>query len=260
MAQQQVQPKERVFGANGETIEETVIEEQEDPAVVADPEEDQDPDPDPVSEAAPAAAHKYRIGDKTFATQAEALTYAEGQVQPASEVDAYRQVLREAIAQVPRSPGITPAVPAEENAEEIYTNPGEYLRKRDERIKSEVLQQVNAQSASVEADNRIWREFTDRHPDLTDFREEIVTLAGRIQPEVQAIGRTKGQGAAYDYVATKFKAQVERITAALRPKRALPNGATGGAAGNKVETVTPKTVLKKPSTMAEQIRNMRKGR
>lgn len=255
--QPQAQQRERVFGTDGNTIEEVVAEEVPE-EVVEETEAVEETETPPAAPA--AAAHKYRIGDKTFATQAEAITYAEGQVGAGTEVDAYRQALREVISQVPRSPVVTPVTPVEENADEIYTNPAEYLRKRDDRIKAEVLQQVNQQTAVTEADNRIWHEFSDRHPDLSDFREEIASLVGKIQPEVQAIGRTKGQAAAYDYVATKFKVHAERINAALKPKRALPNGAGGGAAGGKVETVTPKPDAKKPLSFSEQVRNLRKGR
>jgi hypothetical protein len=253
---QQQQPKERVFDERGETVEEVEAEAPEQQVEDVDPDENQDPDPKRVSEAAPQ--HKYRIGDKTFATQAEALQYAESQVQTASEVDALRQVVREAVSNVPRTENVTQQ--EEEDPNEIFTNPKEYLRKRDERIKNEVLQTFNRSQAQADADNRVWTEFRERHPDLSDFREEITGLAARIQPEVQAVAKTKGQVAAYDYVATKYKAQVERQAQALRPKRALPNSSTGAAAGGRVESVTPKQTQKKPSTMTEQIRMMRKGR
>lgn len=249
-------PKEVVFGENGETVEETEAEEQEQPEAVADPEENQDPDPTLVSEASPK--HKYQIGDKTFATQAEAIAYAESQTSAHSEVDAYRQVLREVVGAVPRQEPVTQ--PVEENAEEIFTNTAEFLRKRDERIKRELLNTIDQSQASKDADARVWMEFQTRHPDLADFREEITGLAARMQPEVQGVAKSKGQAAAYDYVATKFKAQVERQAAALRPKRALPNTSGGPVAGGKVETVTSRMPPKKPSTMADQIRNMRKGR
>ncbi len=239
--------KEVVFDEGGQTVEETEVIEQEQPEAVADPEENQDPDPDLVSEAAPAdAGHKYRIGDKTFATQAEAWAYAEAGSQSNSEVDAYRQVLREVVAGVPRAEPVTQ--PVEENAEEIFTNTAEFLST------------INQSQASKDADQRVWLEFQTRHPELADFREEITNLAGRMQPEVQAVAKTKGQSAAYDYVATKFKAQVERQAAVLRPKRALSNTSGGPVAGGKVETVTSKMPPKKASTMADEIRNMRKGR
>lgn len=252
--------KERVFGEGGETIEETVIDqeivEEEVIEEVVETEEVETEEP-----AAPApAAHKYRIGDKTFATQAEALTYAESQVSSTSEVDAYRQVLREAISAVPRSEPVTQTPKPVDNAEELYTNPDEYLRKRDERVKAEVLQTVQQHQAANDADNRTWRDFVDRHPDLIEFREEITMLVARIQPEVQTIGRSKGQAAAYDYVATKFKAQVDRINAALKPKRTLKEGGAGTPTGTKTETVTPKKGAVKPLSFVEQLKQTRKGR
>lgn len=258
--QQQPQPTERVFGVNGETIEETEAENQEvEPATeVADPEENQDPDPDPVSEAGPA--HKYRIGEKTFATQAEAITYAESTVQAPSEVDAYRQVLREAIASAPRT-GDQPAPVTEEfSADELYTDPKSFLQKRDERIKNEVINQINQNQAGRDNDERIWSEFIGRHPDLTEYREEITSIAAKHAVETQNLIRTKGQAAAYDYVATKFKAYADRVSSAVKPKRELKNGGAGAPTGGKVETVTPKGAGKKPLSFAEQLRTIRRGR
>lgn len=249
--QQEEQQKERVFGIDGNTVEEPETETAE--LAEAEPEAAVEPEAEPKEEPG-----KWRIGDKTFATQAEALTYAESQVQSASELDAYRQVLRETLSAVPRAQNVTQEVPQDDfNAEEIYTNPAEFLRKYGERIKTETLAQMQQSQASVEADNRIWREFTDRHPDLTEFRDEITALASRIQPEVHAIAQTKGQASAYDYVATKFKAHVMRLNSALGPKRTLKQAATPTPTGSPAQSVTPKATAKKPLSMAEQIRQIR---
>lgn len=259
--------KERVFDASGETVEEFDVPQDEGGAEepASDPEtQDIEPDAEPASETTEPGtggpAHKYRIGDKTFATQAEALSYAEGQVASTTEVDAYRQVLREAIAQVPRQESVTPAQKPAMNTEELYTNPEEFLTKFAKQVKTETLSEFNQSQAQLDADNRVWSDFSTRHPDLTDFRQEITELVGRIQPEVQAVGRSKGSVAAYDYVATKFKAHIERINAALKPRRELKNGSGGAPAGGKVQTVMPKSTEKKPLSMAEQIRSLKKRR
>jgi hypothetical protein len=260
MNPQQPEVKERVFGDDGNTVEEVtqhVPPAQQPP----DPDENQDPDPDLVSEAAPAVTNevaKYRIGDKTFATQAEALAYAESQVQPSAEIDAYRQVLREAVSAIPRAETVMPAPQPTLNAEELYTDPENFLKKFETKIKTETLDQIDRVQATREQDERVWREFCDRHPELADFREDITALAARNAAEVQAVIKTKGQSAAYDYVATKYRAQVERAAAALRPKRALPNSGGSAPAGTRVEKVTPKQAEKKPLSFAEQLRSIRK--
>jgi hypothetical protein len=256
MSGTQTVQRERVFGANGETIEDNVVDEPVDevPEEVVEEAEEEAPAP------AATASHKYRIGDKTFATQDEALTYAQSQVVQQEAADAYRQGMRDALSSQPVTESVTQTPQDDFNAEEIYTDPAGFLKKYGERIKSETLQQINQTQASREADDRVWREFTDRHPDLAEFREEIAGLAGKHQPEVHAVARTKGQPAAYDYVATKFKAQVTRQAEALRPKRALPNTSGGGAAGGKVETVTSKKPAEKALSFSEQIRTLRRRR
>lgn len=249
--------KEVVFGDDGMEISAADVNpEVAEQAEEVSPEVDETPAP-----AAAAEVGKYKIGDKFFATMQEALAYAESQEAQVSAADAYRQGMRDALASqpVPQSAAAIPE-PEELNAEELYTNPDAYLRKRDERIKTEVLNQINSKQVQEEADARVWREFTDRHPELVEFREEITALAGRIQPEIAAVSRTKGQPAAYDFVATKFKAQVERQASVLKPKRELRNGAQSNPTGGKVETVTPKAPPKKASTMREQMLSIRKGR
>lgn len=250
----QTEVKERVFGDDGATVEEIAapVEATEEAAPEAEAE---------AVEAAPAAepeVGKYRIGDKTFATQAEALAYAEAQIQPNAEIDAYRQVLREAVSAVPRHETVMPPPQPEFNAEELYTDPEKFLKRFETKIKSETLEQVNQVQATKEQDERVWREFTDRHPELADFRSEITATATQNATEVQAVMRTKGPNAAYDYVATKYKAAVERQAAALRPKRALPNTNSAPVAGSRVEKVMPQAAAKKPLSFADQLRSIRK--
>lgn len=255
--------KEVVFGDDGMAIEEReapVNPEGDEQIEEINPEDDGPDDPAPAVVPKAADGQKYKIGDKYFATMQEALAYAESQQAQVDATDAYRQGIRDALAQT-AAPASAPAPEPEKlNTEELYTDPEAFLKKYGERIKSETLNQINSVQAQTEADNRVWREFCDRHPELVDFREEITSLVARIQPEVAAVGRTKGQPAAYDFVATKFKAQVERQASILKPKRELRNGASSNPTGANAERVTPKAPPKKASTMREQMLSMRKGR
>jgi hypothetical protein len=265
MGTQQVATKEVVFDERGETVEEIVTEEVE---AVTEPTEDV---VEEVEAAAPAPATqgvgKYRIGDKYFETQEAALEYAQSQVttlETEQQIDnAYRQGMREALARgsVPAEV-VTPQVTAEPelNPEELYTDPKAFLDKFAKKIKTETRAEVEHGTALQRESEQIWNEFTGRHPMLADFRTEVENFTSNNLSAVQAIIATKGRPAAYDYVATKLKSRFEAYADAVKPKRALPNTSGAAPAGGKGTSVTQKEPDKKPLSLAEQIRSLRKRR
>lgn len=247
-------PKEVVFDESGQTVE--VIHEQ-------------DPVADEAREAAvseeveetPAPAAKYRIGDQEFATQEEALAYAQRQV----EIDnAYQQGVREAAANIQTqhtnvTPG--PAAPVvEENVDELYTNPQEFLKRYATKIKTETMSDINQRDNLRAQSEQIWREFTDRHPSLADFRGEVENFVNTNNGEVRAIIQTKGRPASYDFIATKLKSRFEAYANSLKPKRELPNTGGGPSPTSKAGNVTPKEAPKKVLSMSEQIRSIKRNR
>jgi len=245
---------ERVFGEDGQTVEENVIE------AAADGEAG--------AEVVEAPAPKYRIGDQEFTTQAEALAYAQSQVSALTTetqvADAYRQGIRDGISNPGAgNPGVTPPtapVEPELNTEELYTNPKDFLAKYAQRIKSEVLNETSsAQNMRAQSD-QIWREFTDRHPEMADFRVEVEAFVSNNQPDVRGVIATKGRPASYDFIATKLKSHFERYANSLKPKRDLPNTTAGASPTQRATGVTPKEPVKKELSFSDQIRSVRKRR
>lgn len=261
-------PKEVVFDDQGQTVE-------------------VHPEVDPVADAARAAAEgnnegseaatdssdeqpkKFRIGDREFTTQDEALAFATSQVSTlqteAQVADAYRQGIRDAMTQ-PQGAGqsVTPEQPPPLgglNPEEMYTKPTEFLQKYGEHIKKETRAEFEQRETIRVQSDQIWREFTDRHPELADFRTEVEGFVSLNNPDVRAIIQTKGRDASYDFIATKLKARWSSYETALKPKRALANtGGSGSPANAKGGNVTPKEPVKKPLSLDEQLRTIRKGR
>lgn len=246
--------KTAVFDEQGQTIEETVVEEvappqPEEPEVEAA----EEPPADPPTE-------KYRIGDRTFATQEEALAYAQQQVEAdAAATDAYRQGLLDAqTAAAPRVESVTP--PPELNTEELYTNPQAFLDKFANKIKTETRSELDQKEAIRTQSEQIWREFTDRHPALAEFRTEVETFVAANQAEVRALATKRGRTASYDFIATKLRSRFEAYASAVKPKRELPNNGTGAPPAQRAAGVTPKGPQEKPLSFAEQIRSIRKRR
>ncbi len=258
--------KEVTFDDQGNTVEEIVVDTGEENAaepVGFQPEPDGEADTDVVV----SVPGKYRIGDKLFATQDEALEYAQSQVSALTVeqqvTDAYRQGMREALQQTPSAPGeVTqqqPQVPALDT-EELYTNPQVFLDKFARKIKSETNAELDQKDSLRRESEQIWREFTERHPALADFRNEVENFVAQDNTAVRAIISTKGRPAGYDYVATKLKSRFEAYANAVKPKRELTNGTGGASQSNKTPGVTPKQPAKKPLSFAEQIRTIRKRR
>lgn len=260
---EQPQKKEAVFDENGQTIEE-IVTAPEEPAqeeFAETPAETETPAPQLKGDG------KYRIGDRYFQTQDEALAYAQSQVSALETeqqiADAYRQGMREALLANPQTAQeVTPQVTkqSEFDTEELYTNPQAFLDKYATKIKSETRAELEQRDNLRTASDQIWHEFMQRHPMLADFRREVEDFANANQNEVRAVIATKGRPAGYDYVATKIKARFEAYANAVKPKRELPNNTQGASPSSKAAGVTPKAEAKKPLSFAEQVRSLKKQR
>lgn len=208
---------------------------------------------------------KYRIGDKEFATADEAYAYATSQVTALETekqlADAYRQGIQDAAQAQNPVQNVTPASPPASSFDEqlYYENPAEFLKKYGEEIKTQTLQTIQQTQAEKEAGERIWREFTSRHPELADFREEVESMAAKHLTELRLVNSTKGLPAGFDFIAMKVKAKFSHYARATKPSRQLPNTrqvATGGGG----TSVTPPKKTPKPLSMSEQVRSIRPTR
>jgi hypothetical protein len=249
----------KVFDEQGNEIDEA-LEHDIQPVEAATPAPVETDDP-PITEG------KYKIGDRSFATIEEAHTYATSQLATVEQEklinDAYRQGISEALQHQNPSVNVTPqqATPEDDfNEEEYFANPKEFLKKFANKIKTETQAEFDARSSVKESGERVWREFTNRHPALADFRGEAEGFVSRNQAAVRAVIATKGQDAGYDYIALKLREEFSKYANAVKPKKDLPNGGGATPPANARGGVTPKTPVKKPLSMIEQIRSIKKKR
>ena len=250
----------RVFDENGNDVEETEVEETEgDPAAEV-------VDENPAEEGGEAAAAKYRIGNKEFATFEEAEKYATSQINALeTEVqvtDAYRQGIRDAITQQNPAQSVTPpaAAPEEEVDVQLFSNPKEFLANFAKKIKQETREEIDTAAAQAAQAKRIWAEFSNRHPDLADFQPEVELLAQQNMEALRAVNATKGNEAGYDFIAMKMRTRLQQYKAAGKPQTQLKNGGGGATPPGTGTGVTPKTPAKKPLSFSEQIRQHRAKR
>lgn len=210
-----------------------------------------------TAEAPAPAEEPIQIGEKTFATQAEALAYARSAItqkeQELALVEAYNAGLVEGGGA--SAPAVPAAAPEPDNWEErFYANPKSTLQELREEIKREVLGSVRGQSE----EEKLWSEFERRHPDLEGFREDAQTILTKYDKEVRALASTKGKDQAMDFLAQKTRAKFEEYAERRKPKRELPN--TGGAMLPTTQTNVTKISKEKeekPLSFVDQVRQNR---
>lgn len=259
-AQTQPATRSAVFDEQGNTIDASAENElQEVPETEAEVAEE----PDAVA----AEPGKYKIGDKEFATLEEAHAYATSKVATLEQeqliADAHRQGMAEALQHLPQNQNVTQSAQPEKPAideEKLWANPSAFLAEYAEKIQAQTLSQFEQRSALRESGNRVWNEFTARHPALADFRNEAETFVDQNADTLKAIRATKGQAAAYDYIALKLKENFARYATAMKPQKQLPNGTANASPGQAGGNVTRKPAPKKPLSLKEQLRSLKKKR
>lgn len=252
-------PAEKVFDEAGNEIDPSLENE-------VQPIEGETPDPDAEGDETPAATGKYKIGDQTFDTYEAAHAYATSQVGESSGAaqgtDAYRQAIQDVLKLANPQNGVTPApeAPAFDEAE-YYEKPAEFLNKFAKKITDETVQAIDSRNAEANRAAQIWNDFSNRHPDLAEFKADIEMIAGQNLTDLQAVNRTKGFNAGYDFLALKMRAKIEAFKQAGKPRRELQNGKGGaGPSGAGTGSVTPKNTPKKVLSFVEQVKQHRAKR
>jgi hypothetical protein len=212
-------------------------------------------------------AGRYQIGDKFFATLDEAHAYATEQLYGSQTedhiTDAYRQGILDASRQTSESNRVTqPAsAPVDDfDEEEYYANPKAFMTKYANKIKTETQAELEQRQALQAQSDQVWREFTERHPALADYRQETEGYVAQNIDTVKRLFASKGKAVGYDYIALELKKQFSRYAQALKPSRSLANTKTQSPQASQSPDVTQQKPVKKPMTMAEQIRSIRKRR
>lgn len=216
--------------------------------------------------AEPEAEGKYVIGDKSFATQEEAFAYATSRLKETevelAVTDAFRQGVAAATGATAALGNVTPAPEPEDDFDETeyFADPKAFLSKFKAKTIAEARNIIQTETQTTATAERIWSEFSNRHPELADFRADVESFVEGNAEVLRALIATKGQAAAYDYAATKVKAEFQRRADALKPKKVLSNGGGGASTGTAPQNVTRKVDTKKPLSFAEQLRSIKKGK
>lgn len=192
-----------------------------------------------------------RIGDQTFKTQSEAIKYAEKLENEKLLAESYNQGVREAL-QSTQKPEVV--APVEDNFDErFYSNPKETLKEVKEQAKNE----IRAEFAAAQAEEKAWGKFTSLNPDLADSRVEVMRI---LQENWDVLGKMKDEDRAMGLLATKTRTYFQAIADKLKPRTELPNkqAQVVSPGGGSRPSVTPTKKEAAPLTMAEQLKNLRR--
>lgn len=211
-----------------------------------------------------AADSAVEIDGIKFKNEKDALEWAlENRQQLANEravAEAYRTGIQDSLAQ--HAPANAKPIPKPDDIteEEFYQNPIEALKKVKKAAKDEARAEIDARDFQSKADRQVWEEFSVLHPDLSDFKTDVELIANSAEhlPILQALVRTKGPKAGYDYVAQKTRAKFQAYNDAVKTKTVLArgSGATPSPAGG-ARNVTSQPKQEKTMSMREQLNQHR---
>ncbi len=222
----------------------------------------------PAEEPAAAPEEQIEIGERTFSTQAEALTYARAELQRKEAEAAIAEAYRAGITD--HAAATAPAAPQEDEAqkamralgiteEEFYSDVPKALLKLSQKIREDVSREVLGTVSTQTEDQKLWSEFNQKNPDLVGFEEDVKVTLAKFDKEIKGIATTKGKEKAMEFLAQKTRSKFQEYIDRAKPRRDLSNAPTNGAPASQ-SNVTSKIVVEQPLSFTEQIRQNRAKR
>ena len=206
---------------------------------------------------------EYKIGDQSFKTSEEAFAYANNLVQQKDLSEAHANAYRQAVADVRSAnfagQNVTQTEEEEDDPEfdqKFYEDPKKFLKEFGAKIEAQAEQRILGRVEQQSADEKLWATFFSQNPDLRDFREDCEVTLARHTQDLKAIGDTKGQKAAMDFLAQKTRAKFQAYYENSKPKRELHRTNSGPSHGSP-ENVTRTPAPKQDLDFAAELRNLR---
>ena len=189
-----------------------------------------------------------RIGDQEFKTQAEAIRYAEKLENEKLALEMYNQGIRDTLSA--NAPAVQ-AAPEEDPELEFYKDPVAAMKKAKDQAKNELRSELQQEKER----NRLWDKFLTKNPDIE--KEDAERILAKNWDTMKLIA---DEDKAMDLLATKTRADYQRIIERAKPRTELPNksGQAVSAGSSSPASVTPKKKEEAPLDFASQIRMMRR--
>lgn len=186
------------------------------------------------------------IDGKVFTSEREAIKYAQKLSEEKQLAEAYNQGIRDSLqATLPVQQEVVP----EDNFEqEFYTDPKKTLKKVKEEAKHEALEAVRAEQTR-EAQ---WTTFLSRYPDIERRDAELI-----LQTNMDVFGKLTDTDKAMQLLATKTRAEYQRIADKFLPKKELSNrtGQVVSASNSASPVVTTPKKAEEALDFVSQLKN-----
>lgn len=203
-----------------------------------------------------------QLDGRTFATQEEAFQYL--QTKNEEELAKAYHLGQQEASKLPQGHSQqeqeTPTETEDDfDEEEFYTNPKEALKKYGEKIYNKAVTDVQKNLTQKEIEAQTWNKFTELHPDLADFQEDVDSVASKHAKEIQILLQTKDEKAAMDFVARKTRAKFQAWAEKLHPTTEMPRTNARTSSGTP-QSVTPTKKESGPVDFTAQMRQHQKQR
>lgn len=199
-----------------------------------------------------------QIGDKTFTSHKEAMSYAQEIERQRLSTDSYQQGMQDALssAQTAQKGNLSVEVPKSETSEELlekfYENPQKFLSDRDTKLTNQIRSEIENKQTQDNKAKELWTKFYKINPDLEPFREDCEVALER---NWGILGKMQDADEAMKILAAKVRDRFRIISDSMKPKIDLPNTYGGVSVGGQGK-VTIVTREEKPLDFISQIANM----
>jgi hypothetical protein len=213
-----------------------------------------DPEGTETAEVSPEPAKKIKIGSREFDDTDQAWAYAQELEQEKIAADAFRHGVETASYTQQGNLPQAPAAP-EELDPEFYTNPQEFLRKRDAKLLAQAEERVNAGISMKERNAQTWSSFYKDYPDLANAGRLVQMALNENFDRLKHVQLP----IALKEIAEKARQMKKEIIESELPGKTMPTVKAGASAG-KGSGVTPKAAPEQALSFTQQMKNMRKNK
>lgn len=183
-----------------------------------------------------------QIGDKTFTSNEEAISYARELQSSVATNDAYQQGINDAIMNQSSAPSVTnePVVeaPLFEDAE-FYENPQAVIKRVTEQAQANAVDIIRKENEQKQKSDNLWIEFYNKYPKLRKSDKMVKRI---LEDNWNVLGSMPDSSKAMDILAQKSTDQIKIMLSDFMPGQELPETRQATSPGSQTN-VTPPVVV-----------------
>lgn len=206
------------------------------------------------------------VDGKQFKTEREAFEYTKSKLSESETEKLITSARLEGMEAALMNQGHAQVAPPQEaqtepedDSDEFYSDPSGYMKKKEAQLEEKIEQRLQSKMEQKQADEKLWSEFFQAHPDLEGFRSDCEMVLN--QPEnlktIQVLS-SKDRKRAMDYLATKTREKFQMWAERQKPRKTLERTNSGPSEGSPGGvTPTAQNQEEKVLDLTSQMRSMR---